>query len=411
MAPARSAPEGVARRIEFDPFSRAFFDDPYPIYQTLRDHAPVYHNREIGFYALSRFRDVLDASIDHGTYSSARGILIKDTPQEMLEALPMIITMDPPKQPRLRKLISKVFTPQRIAALEPQIRALAGDLLEPLAARGSCDILEEFAAVLPIEVISTMLGVPEGDRSQVREWTDVALTREEGNSDIPPAAFDAMAKSVAYFTDLLAERKRRPQDDMISHLTGLEVESDTGEPSRLTDGEILGFTTLISGAGNETVTKFLGNAMVLFHRHPAQREKVARDPGRIPDAVEEILRFWPPAHIQGRSATRDVTLHGCTIPAGSRVLLLTAAGCRDEREFAHADVFDIERQISVQMALGFGIHRCLGAALARLEGRVCLEEIFARMPDFVVDEDRTRRVHMTNVVGYASVPITYTPRG
>lgn len=397
------------RSIEFSPYSRTFFEDPYPVYKRLRDHAPVYHNHEIGFYALSRYRDVLDAAVDHVTYSSAKGVMVEEMPQDYLEALPMILMMDPPRQSRLRKLISKVFTPQRIAQLEPQVRALAVELLDPLAERGECDIVEEFAAVLPIEVISIMLGVPKADRRQVREWSDIGLTREEGSPEIPPVALDAMARSATYFSELIEERKKRPRDDMISLLIQVETDADDGGRTRLTDPEILGFTALISGAGNETVTKLLGNAVVLFHRYPAERAKVTGNPGRIPNAVEEALRYWPPAHIQGRVATRDVTLHGQRIPAGSRVVLLTASACRDEREFERPDVFDIDRQIPVQLALGFGVHRCLGAALARLEGRVCLEEILGRMPDFVVHEERTTRVHMTNVVGYASVPISYPP--
>ncbi len=396
--------------MEFDPFSDDYFVDPYPIYRHLRDEAPVYHNEALGFFALSRFRDVLDAAIDHASYTSARGVMIQESPPEMVEAVPMMIMMDPPRQTRLRKLISKVFTPKAIGELEPRIRELARKLLDPLAERGSCDILEDFAAVLPIEVISEMLGVPEADRVQVREWSDVVLTREEGNPEIPAAAHQAMAASLGYFKELIDERKKRPRDDMISHFIAVEMAAEAGGTTRLSDAEILGFTALISTAGNETVTKLLGNAMVLLHRNPEQRAKLVADPQRIPGAVEESLRYWPPSQIQGRSSTRDVELHGRTIPAGSRVLLLTGAACRDEREFASADDFDIERPIPIQLALGHGAHKCLGAALARLESRVSLEEIFARFPDYVVDEERTKRVHMSNVAGYASVPICYPPR-
>ena len=396
--------------MDFDPFADDYFVDPYPIYRHLRDEQPAYHNEALGFYALSRFRDVLAASMDHATFSSARGVMIQESPPEMVEAVPMMIMMDPPRQTRLRKLISNVFTPKAIDELEPRIRGLARRLLDPLAERGSCDILTEFAAVLPIEVISEMLGVPEADRVQVREWSDLTLTREAGNPEIPAAAHRAMAEALRYFKDLIDERKRRPRDDMISHFTEVEMATEEGGTARLSDAEILGFTALISTAGNETVTKLLGNAMVLLHRNPEQRSRLVADPTLIPGAVEESLRYWPPSQIQGRSTTRDVTLHGHTIPAGSRVLLLTGAGCRDEREFGNADDFDIERRIPIQLALGHGAHKCLGAALARLESRVSLEEILTRFPDYGVDEERTERVQMSNVAGYASVPISYRPR-
>jgi cytochrome P450 len=393
--------------MEFNPYSYDYFNDPYAIYKHLRDEAPVYYNADLEFFTLSRFRDVLDASLDHETYSSAKGTLLQDVDPAMLEIQPMMIFMDPPRQTRLRKLISRVFTPRRIDELEPQIRSLAVRILEPLVERGSCDIVEEFAAVLPIEVISTMLGVPEEDRTQVRHWSDATLTREAGSPDLPPAAIDAMGKTHRYFCALIAERKRRRQDDMISHLIDVEVPSEDGGTEKLTDAEILGFAGLISGAGNETVTKLLGNAMVLFHRNPTARDAVVADPKRLPNAIEEALRYWPPSQIQGRSLTRDVELHGTTMPAGSRVLLMTGAACRDEREFVDPDRFDIDREIPFQLALGHGAHKCLGAALARLESRVSLEEILARIPRYEVDEANTKRVHMSNVAGYSSVPIRF----
>lgn len=391
--------------MEFDPYSRAFFEDPYEIYRHLRDERPVYRNERLGFYALSRFRDVVDAHIDWQTYTSTKGVTVEEVNPALLEATPMMIMMDPPRQVRLRKLISKVFTPRAIAELEPRIRELARSILAPLEERDEFDVVEEFAAVLPIEVISTMLGVPENDRQQIRHWTDLGLTREEGNPNIPPEGIQAMGQLVGYFAELMAERRKSPRDDMITHFTQVELRDEDGELTRLSDGEILGFTGLISAAGNETVTKLIGNAMVLLHRHPEQRAELARAPERIPNAVEECLRYWPPSQIQGRSAAREHALHGVTIPTGARVLLLTGAACRDEREFSDPDRFDIQRQIPLQLALGHGAHKCLGAALARLESRISLEEILARFPDYGVDETRTKRVHMSNVAGYSSVPI------
>ncbi|MFQ5514395.1 MAG: cytochrome P450 [Myxococcota bacterium] len=393
--------------MEFNPYSMEYFNDPYPIYRHLRDEAPVYHNGELGFYALSRFEDVLGAHIDHQTYSSARGIMIQDMDPAFLEALPMMIMMDPPRQTRLRKLISRAFTPKKVAAMEPQIREICIRVLEPLVERGSCDFVTEFAAVMPMELISTLLGVPEEDHRRVRDWVDLSLTREPGCPEIPWEAVEAMGKLTSYFRDLLHERRRHPGNDVLSFLLEVEAPAEDGGTTKLSEPEVLGFAGLLAGGGNETVTKLLGNALVLFHRHPDQRKRIAEDPTLIPRGIEEALRYWPPSQIQGRSATRDVELHDVRIPAGSRVLLLTGAACRDEREFENADVFDIDREIPIQLALGHGAHKCLGAFLARLEARVAFEELLKRSSEFAVDEAHSQRVHMTNVAGYASIPVSF----
>ena len=394
--------------MDLDPYAYAFQADPYPTYRWLRDHAPVYHNERLAFYALSRWRDVLEASLDPGTYSSARGTLLTDIEPELLEAVPMMIFMDPPRQTRLRKLVGKVFTPRAMAALEPEIRALAVRLTESKRAAGGCEFVRDFAGVLPIEVISSLLGVPAADRQTIREWTDASLTRDPDSPALPPAALEAHAHIRAYFTVLVADRRKHPGEDLLSGLLGAEIEREGGGGrERLTDGEILGFAGLLSGAGNETVTKLLGNAIVLLARHPEVRELLARAPHRIPDAVEEALRYWPPSQYQGRTLTRDVELHGERLPRGARVLLLTGSACRDDREFADADRFDIDRKIPVQLAFGHGVHKCLGAALARLEARVSLEEWLARIPVWAVEEAGLERVHMTSVMGFAQVPLRW----
>ncbi len=393
--------------MEFDPLSLDFFNDPFEIYHHLRDEAPVYHSEKHGFYALSRFQDVLDASVDWKTFSSAKGILLQDLPPEYLEASPMMIMMDPPRSTKLRKLISKAFTARKSVAFEPEIRERARRLVDGLVERGSCDFVKDYAAVLPMEIISSLLGVPDEDRDAVRLRADASLTREIGDPTPPPAALQAMAEMNAYFTDLLEERRKRPKEDLISQLLAAELEDEDGSRRSLTQPELLGFVGLVAGGGNETTTKLLGSADVLFSRHPDVRAEMVRDPSRIPAGCEEALRYWPPSHIQGRSATRDVELHGCVIPKDSRVLLLTGSACRDEREFEDPDRFDMDREIPIQIALGHGVHKCLGSYLARLETRVAFEEFFAQIPEYEVDEDNCERVHMTNVAGYASVPIRY----
>ena len=392
--------------MDLNPFSYAFHEDPYPTYRWLRENAPVYRNEELDFYALSRYRDVLDASVDHETYSSAKGTVLEMDPQ-MVEAVPIILFMDPPRQTRLRRLVSQAFTPRRIGALEPTIRSFAVRFLDRIVEQGSCDYVRDFAALLPIEVISTMIGAPPEDRTHIRELTDVSLGRDADSPQVPPAAITASAELFQYFSGLIAERRRQPRDDMASLLSRAEIENERGEKERLSDVEIVAFCNLLAGAGNETVTKLLGNAIVLLSRHSDQRRRLVADPGRIPDAVEEILRYWPPSQYQGRTLTRDVHLHGQSMPEGARVILLTGSACRDEREYENADRFDIDRKIPIALGFGHGAHKCLGASLARLESRISLEELHARIPEYEVDEEHLERVHMSNVHGFAGVPMRW----
>ncbi len=392
--------------IELNPFSYDFHENPYPLYRRLREESPVYRNEALNFYALSRYADVFGAIADYATYSSANGTVLEIDPS-MIEMYPIILFMDPPRHTRLRKLVSHAFTPRRIAALEPTVRALAVRYLDRIVAQGTCDFIRDFAALLPIEIISTLVGVPPADRTMVRELTDAALHREPDRPEFPESALAANMQVIQYFSALVHERRQRPQDDMTSLLIGAEIQHDAGEKERLTDVEIVAFCSLLAAAGNETVTKLLGNAVVLLARHPHVRAELVRHPQRIPDAIEETLRYWPPAQYDMRTLTRDVTLHGVTMPRDARVLLLLGSACRDEREFAEADRFDIARPITTQLAFGYGLHHCLGASLARLESRIALEELHRRIPEYDIDEARLERVHMSNVHGFASVPMRF----
>jgi cytochrome P450 len=390
--------------MDLNPFSYEFHDDPYPTYAWLRDHAPLYYNPDLDFYALSRFRDVLAASQDWRTYSSAEGTLVERLDPRMFEATPMMIFMDPPRHDRLRGLVSSVFTPRRIAALEPFIRSLATNLLDRLVADGGGDFVKDFAAPLPMEVIFTMLGVPPPDRRQLRGWMDQALERDRDTAIVPPRAIEASMHLMRYWYALIQDLRRQPNDALICDLLGAAIKDDAGIESGLTDGEIVGFCSLLGAAGNETVTKLLANAAVLLARHPGEYAKLRADPQRIPNAVEEVLRYAPPSQYQGRALTRDVEWYGQVVPAGARILLLTGAANRDEREYPRADQLDIDRPISVPLGFGHGVHFCLGAALARLESRVAIEEIARRFVRYEIDESRCVRVHMSNVHGFESVP-------
>lgn len=394
--------------IEFDPFSPEFFDDPTERYRVLRDEAPVYFSERYGFYALSRYEDVVAAHRDWKGFSSAHGVdlstLTKDP--KMVRALKMIIMMDPPEHDRFRALVSRVFTPRAVVALEPMVREVIGELLDELRDRGSFDAVADFSALFPVEIISRMLGVPAGERQQIRHWLDLSLHREPGEMDPTPEGQTALLELVGYFYDLSAAKREHPDDDMLSGLTQATVDRGDGEATTLTDREIAGFAALLGGAGAETVTKLVANAIVLFDEHPDQWSKVLDDHGRIPAAVEEVLRFQPPSQYQGRFSSEERTFDGGTVAAGHPVLLLTGAATRDPRAFERADEFDIDRPQAVAIAFGHGVHSCLGAALARLESRVALEEIARRWRRVEVDRTGLRRVSMSNVAGYSNVPVT-----
>ena len=331
--------------VEFDPFSPEYFDDPTEVYRRLRDEAPVYFNERYGFYALSRFADVVTAHRDWKGLSSAHGVdlstLTKDP--ELIRAAEMIILMDPPAHDRFRGLVSRVFTPRAVTALEPMIREVIRGFLDPLGERDDFDVVAEFSAPFPVEIISRMLGVPAGERQQIREWLDLSLHREPGNLDVTPAGLTAMLEMGGYFHELTRARRAHPEDDMLTRLTQVTIDRGDGVETGLNDREIAGFATLLGGAGAETVTKLVGNAVVLFAQHPDVWARVAADTDLVPQAVEEILRVLPPSQYQGRFSVEDREYEGGTIPAGYPVLLLTGAATRDPRAFERPDEFDIDR--------------------------------------------------------------------
>src|SRR3954453_1491922 len=393
--------------VEFDPFSDEYFNDPTEVYRRLRDESPVYYSEQYGFYALSRFADVLAAHRDWEGFSSAHGIDLSSLSSDpaMIAEYHIIIMMDPPEHDRLRALVSRVFTPRAVTALEPMIREVICGYLDALGGANDFDAVADFSAHFPIEIISRMLGVPEGDRQGIRERLDLSLHREEGQHELSPESQAAIVENGAYFFELAGEKRKHPADDMVTRLTQVTVDPGDGTETGLHDVEIAGFATLLGGAGAETVTKLVGNAVVLFAQHPEQWQKILDDVEKVPRAVEEILRYLPPSQYQGRYATRDRAFEGGTIPANSPVLLLTGAATRDERAFENADAFDIERTPGISIGFGHGVHSCLGAALARMESRIALEELAKRWRRFEVDGAGLQRVHMSNVAGYSHVPV------
>jgi cytochrome P450 len=396
--------------VEFDPFSDDYFNDPTEVYRRLRDEAPVYFNERYGFYALSRFADVVSAHRDWQGFSSAHGIDLStlSKPSEIIMSFRSIIMMDPPEHDRLRALVSRVFTPRAVAALEPMIREVITGFIAEFEDADDFDVVADFSALFPVEIISRMLGVPADMRQQIRHWLDLSLHREPGDLDPTPEGMDAIITQGGYYYELTAEKRQHPADDMLSKLTQVTVDRGDGTQTGLDDVEIAGFAGLLGGAGAETVTKLVGNAAVLFSRNPDQWQKILDDREKIPRAVEEILRYVPPSQYQGRYSEEDREFEGDTVPAGHPVLLLTGAATRDPRAFENADDFDIERPPNVAIGFGHGVHSCLGAALARMESRIAIEELAKRWRRLDVDESGLRRVHMSNVAGYSHVPVHAT---
>ncbi|AEV76688.1 cytochrome P450 [Mycolicibacterium rhodesiae NBB3] len=393
--------------IEFDPFSQDFFDGAYDTYRRLRDEAPVYYNAKWDFWALTRYNDVAPGTKDHETYSSAKGATL-DMVKAHDDAIPVpkvIISMDPPEHEKMRKLVSKVFTPRAIAALEDMVREKVYDCIDALDS-SEFDVVADFSALFPNEVITTMLGVPKEDREQIRLWLDLLLERRPGEIATTKAGYEASMNTGLYYYDLVQKRRARREDDMISRLIDTEIERD-GVIEKLSDVDITGFATMLGGAGAETVTKLVGNAMVAFADFPDQWQKLREDRSKIPAAVEELLRYEAPSQYQIRTATRDVAYYGTTIPKGAAVLLVTGSATRDERMFDDPDRLDIdrERRMGFNLALGYGVHSCLGAALARMESRIALEALLDLIPEYEVDRGGLRRVAMANVSGWSNVPV------
>jgi len=388
----------------YDPYSYEIDADPYPIYKRMRDEAPVYRNDALDFYALSRFDDCLEALTDWETYSSARGTVLELMNTD-LSAGNMMIFMDPPRQTRYRSLVNKAFTKARIAKLESKIRELTVQHLDAIGDRKVFDAVKDFTALLPIDVISTLLGIPASDRAQVRQWSNDFLHREEGNPNPTQRGIEAMLESQDYYQRCLDERRASPRDDMMTDLTQAELVEDDGEKVRLSDMDIRSFFVLLATAGNETVTKLLAQSLYWLDRFPEERRRLVENPSLVTGAVEEFLRYDPPSQYQGRTLMKDVTLHGVTMPAGARVLVVNGASGRDERRFEDPDALDVGREVDVHLGFGFGRHLCLGAQLARMEMRIGIEEFLARWPEYSAPEDGIERIHSSNVRGMSGLRI------
>jgi len=390
----------------YSPYDYAVHADPYPSYARLRAESPLYHNEDLGFWALSRHADVVDAFRDSPRYSSAMGVSLDPAATGPDAHRTMsFLALDPPRHDRMRALVSRGFTPRRVAEMEDHIRALTREHLDAALDRRTFDFVADFAGLLPMDVISEMIGVPKADRAEVRRLADLLVHRDEGVHDVPPAGMDAALTLAGYYSDMVTERRARPTDDLTSALLEAEIEGD-----RLSDGEVIGFLFLMVVAGNETTAKLLAHAWFWGSQFPDEGAKPFADAGRVPAWIEETLRYDTSTQVLARTATEDVDLHGGRIPAGGRVLLLVGSANRDGAVFPEPDRYALDRDTTQAVSFGFGRHFCLGAALARLEARVALSELVTRVARYDIDPDGVERVHSVNVRGFKRLPTTVEVR-
>ena len=399
--------------IVFDPYDYGFQEDPYPVYRRCRDEDPLHHNAEHDFWVLTRHADVQHAVRTEGVYSNAMGVSIdKSAWGPDAHKVMSFLGMDPPRQKRLRSLVSKGFTPRRVTELAPRIEQLTDHYLTQCLEMGSFDWITDFAGRLPMDVISEMMGVPEADRVEVRRLADLVVHREPGVHDVPRAGMEASLDLVVYYADMVEQRKKRPTDDLTSALLAAEIDGD-----KLTDEEIIAFLFLMVVAGNETTTKLLGHALFHLTKHPEQHDQVFADPNQPDDLVvpwiEETLRYDTSSQMVARHLLQDVELHGKVAPAGSKLLIVLGSANRDDRIFSRPDDYDIFRdkdEVAQLLSFGGGRHFCLGANLARLEAQIALREVVRRVGRVEVDHDASKRVHSINVRGFASMPVRMVMR-
>jgi len=397
--------------IYYDPYDFEIDADPHPVWRRMRDEAPLYRNDKYDFWALSRFEDVAAGLQDWRTYSSAKGTLLELIKSGWQPPAGVFIFEDPPLHDVHRKLLNRVFTPRRMSAIEPQIRSFCARSLDPLVGSGGFDFVADLGSQMPMRVIGMLLGIPEEDQEAIRDGVDESLKLKDGEMPraVAPSKSDDGGSAGAFGQDAFAEyiawRREHPTDDLMTELLNTTFVDDDGRERRLRDDELLGYIGLLAGAGNETTTRLIGWTGYLLGEHPDQRLRVARDRSLIPNAIEEVLRFEAPSPVQARYVTRDVEHHGTRVPEGSSMLFLNGSANRDARRYTDPDRLDVGREDTHHLSFGTGLHFCMGASLARLEGCVALEEVLKRWPDWQVDHDRAKRAHTSTVRGWERLPV------
>jgi cytochrome P450 len=390
----------VQDEIYYDPFDKDIDVNPYPLWKRMRDETPLYRNDKYGFWALTRFDDVAPALIDHETYSSAKG----STLELILAGNPMpsgmILMEDPPVHDIHRSLLARVFTPRKMMALESKIRQFCCETLDPLVGSGGLDFIGDLGAYMPMRAIGMLLGIPEDQQEAIRLAVDEGLKLNEDGS-APLTGLEGFGHLMEY----IEWRAQNPSDDLTTELINAEYEDVDGTTKKLTRDEVITYCGLLAGAGNETTTRLIGWSGKLLAEHPDQRAELVANPAQIPQAIEEILRYEAPSTVQARVVTKDVEHHGQTVKAGDIMVLVNGAANRDELVFEGGETFDIHHQYERHLSFGYGIHFCLGNSLARLEGRVALEEVLKRFPEWDVDWDNAKQAHTPTVRGWDRLPV------
>ncbi|MBL7487647.1 cytochrome P450 [Frankia sp. AgB1.9] len=384
----------------YDPFDFEIDTDPYPVWRRMRDEQPLYYNELYKFYALSRYEDASAALTDWQTYRSGRGSILEVIRANIDIPSGMILFEDPPRHDLHRALLARVFTPKKMLALEPKVREFTARCLDPFVGSGTFDFVADLGAQMPMRTIGYLLGIPESDQEAIRDRQARSLTGGQESADL----YQAVTVDSSMFVDYIDWRANNPSDDLMTELLAAEFTDETGTVRKLTREEVLTYVTLLSGAGNETTTRLIGWTGKLLAEHPDQRRELAADRSLVPNAIEEILRYEAPSPIQARYVARDVEHHGQTVPAGSIMTLLNASANRDDRHFPNADQFDIHRRIDRHLSFGYGIHFCLGAALARLEGRVALDEILKRWSEWEIDSENATMDRTSTTRGWKRLP-------
>lgn len=392
-----------AVELYYDPFDNDIDDDPYPIWKRMRREAPLYYNEKYNFYALSRWDDVARELPNWQAYRSGRGTTA-DILFSGIEVPPGILLFeDPPLHDLHRRLLSKVFTPRRMLAVEDLVRDFCAKALDPLRGQDGLDFVADLGAFMPMRTIGYLLGIPEEGQEQIRASTDKNIALSDATTDVSATVF---VESLAMFSEYIDWRATHPSDDLMTELLNAEIDEPDGTRRKLERTEVLAYTAMIAGAGGETTARLIGFMGQLLGEHPDQRRELVADPGLIPNAVEETLRFEPPSPVQARYVARDVEHYGQAIPEGSYMLLLNGSANRDESKFTDPDRFDIHRT-GGHLSFGQGLHFCLGSALARLEARVAFEEVLKRWADWDVDYPNAFRAHTSSVRGWARLPVKF----
>lgn len=386
----------------FDPYDVAINADPYPTYARLREEAPIYHNDRYDFWALSRHEDVQKALVNWQVFTSTRSDILDIMKADIYLPDGVVMFEDPPVHTTHRGLLSRVFTPKRMAQLEDQVRDFCIRCLDPLVGTDRFDIITELATMLPMRVIGMLLGIPEADQVAVRNRTDDNLRTQPGK---PMVIVEDQVANGEMFADYIEWRAKHPSDDLMTMLLNAEFEDETGQTRTLTRHEVLTYTSVLAGAGNETTGRLIGWLAKVLAEHPDQRRSVVDDRTLIPGVIEETLRFEPTGHATARCVTEDIEYYGTTIPAGSAVLVLLASANRDPRRYKEPDVYDIRRTDILHLTFGYGLHFCLGSHLARLEGRVALDELLNRWPEWEVDYSGIKLAPTSTVRGWERMPI------